>query len=145
VRPPDIQFTGVQTNQDGSTFEATTNEEFKINLGFGINVTNPNYFSATFTSIDANIFYPINNTNVGGGSEHDITFHAHSSNSFVFPFSFVYNKAADPNGAIINDIVSRCGFLDQNTAQDISIQYQVAVSLSSPFTLNYLIWISASA
>jgi hypothetical protein len=128
VRPPDIQFTGVSTVQNGSTFEATTNQEFKVNLDFGINVTNPNYFSATFTSIKADIFYPINNTNVGGGEQNDITFNSHSIKDVTFPFSFVYNKTADPQGMIITDLVRRCGFIDPSTKEDISIQYKIAVS-----------------
>lgn len=129
VRPPDIQFTGVSTAQNGSTFEATTNQEFKVNLGFGINVTNPNYFSATFTSITADIFYPINNTNVGGGEEKDITFHSHSTKDITFPFSFVYSKAADPQGLIIQDLVKRCGFIDPSTKQDISITYKITLKV----------------
>jgi len=129
VRPPDIQFTGVQTAANGSTFEQTTSNEFQINLGFGINVTNPNYFSATFTTIKAEIFYPINNTNVGGGQENDITFHAHSNHDFVFPFSFIYSKAADPTGAIIQDIATKCGIVSASTKQDISVQYTITLHL----------------
>lgn len=131
VRPPDIQFTGIQKATDKQTFEAGTDQTFKVNLGFGINVTNPNYFSATFTSINADIFYPIGNTNVGGGEEKDITFHAHSNKNFTFPFSFEYSHQADPSGAIIQDIVSRCGFVDPSTKKDLSINYKITVC-SSP-------------
>jgi hypothetical protein len=134
VRPPDIQFTGVQKNSTGSTFEATTDQQFKVNLGFGINVTNPNYFDATFTTIKAEIFYPIRNTNVGGGIQNDITFHSHSNRDFVFPFSFSYSKAADPNQDIILDIVNRCGFIDPSTKKDLSIQYKITVSFD--YSLN---------
>ena len=118
----------MQTAANGSTFQSSGSGEFQINLGFGINVTNPNYFSATFTTIEAQIFYPIGDTNIGGGQENDITFKAHSDLDFVFPLSFIYSQSADPTGAVLQDIASKCG-ITGGPAQDISIQYTITVSL----------------
>ncbi|KZS91048.1 hypothetical protein SISNIDRAFT_517681, partial [Sistotremastrum niveocremeum HHB9708] len=129
IQPPIVAFEGVQTSTNGSTFEATTNSEFKINLGFGIFVRNPNYFSANFKEIDVNIFYPINNTNVGGGTEKDITFDANSDKNFTFPFSFTYSKAIDPNGAILSDLVNKCGLIPGSSKSNIEIAYKLTLHI----------------
>jgi len=130
VRPPQVLFNGIQTAQSGSTFEATTNNEFKINLGFKIFVANPNYFSATFSSIKADISYPLNGvkTDVGGGEEKDITFHSHSNTNFTFPFSFVYDQSKDPQELVIRDLVAKCG-LGGGSPQQLTIDYTITIRL----------------
>lgn len=135
VRPPQVLFTGVQPTTSGSTFEATTNNEFKVNLGFGLFVNNPNYFDASFSSIEATITYPLNgnNVNVGGGTADDVTFKSHSQRNFTFPFSFVYDKTADPNETLINDLVNKCGFIDPSTKTDLTINYELNLKLKIAF------------
>jgi hypothetical protein len=97
-----------------------------------LSVTNPNYFDADFTKISAQIFYPISPTNaIGGGSVSNIVFKAHSNTDFMFPFTIDYTTAADPNQAIIKDIVNKCGFVPGTSQQDISVKYSIKVSILS--------------
>jgi len=131
VRPPNIVIGGVQTPTSGSTTQPTTSG-LTINLGVNISVENPNYFAVSFKKIQAEIFYPINNTNVGGGTESDITFHAHSQTNFTFPFAINYQTSLDPNNKIITDIATKCGFIGGSKSQ-ISVNYKITLGLRIVF------------
>lgn len=74
------------------------------------------------------IFYPVNNTLVGGGNQSDITFHAHTDTNFTFPFNIDYTKSNDPNNAVILDIGRKCGFFQGGTPGPIVVNYRLTVS-----------------
>jgi hypothetical protein len=112
-------------------------------------VENPNYFAVSFSKIQATvctclklstinvltaardqIFYPINNTNVGGGNATDITFNSHSETNFTFPFTISYQKSLDPNDKILVDIATKCGFIG-GSKSPITVDYKISVSLSA--------------
>jgi Late embryogenesis abundant protein len=90
-------------------------------------VRNPNFFTVAFKSITANITYPINNTQLGGGVQNNVVFKSNSKTSFDFPFTLHYSQAADPNGKIITDIVNKCGFVPGTAKQQLSIGYTLKV------------------
>jgi len=95
-------------------------------------VENPNYFSVAFKKIEADIFYPINNTAIGGGSQTDITFHSHSQTNFTFPFTISYKSSLDPNKEILTDIATKCGFIG-GTKSQITVNYKITLGLRIVF------------
>lgn len=58
-----------------------------------------------------------------------MTFNSHSNKDFDFPFSFIYSKEKDPDGKVMTDIITRCGFIDPSTKKDLSINYKITVSI----------------
>ena len=76
------------------------------------------------------IFYPINNTAIGGGQQNDITFNAHSQTNFTFPFEITYKKDLDPSNKILVDIATKCGFIGGSKSQ-ITVDYKISVSDST--------------
>jgi len=127
VRPPNIGIGDVKAPSSGSEIQLTT-DGLDINLGVDISVENPNYFGVSFKKIQADIFYPINNTAIGGGSQKDITFHSHSQTNFTFPFTISYKKSLDPNNQILTDIATKCGFIGGNRSQ-IKVDYKITLGL----------------
>jgi len=132
ARPPNIIIGSVQANtSNGSEIQTITNG-VKLNLEIPIQVSNPNYFSVTLSSIKANIYYPINHTLIGGGQENDITFHSHSSTNFTFPFSIDYTTTMPSSAEIISDLLSKCG-LEGGSASDITVDYDITLGLRIVF------------
>jgi len=132
LRPPDIQFSGVQPSASGSAVEATSSD-LKVNLGIGISVRNPNFFTVTFKSIKANVNYPINNTQLGGGTQSNVVFPSNSKTSFTFPFTIDYSEAKDPQGAILVDIANKCGFVPGSVKKQLSVQYTLTLAIQILF------------
>jgi LEA14-like dessication related protein len=127
VRPPDINVGTVNPPTTGSEIQPT-NDGVNINLAVDISVQNPNYFAVAFKKIQTDVFYPINNTALGGGTQTDITFHSHSQTNFTFPFTITYLKSLDPNKVILVDIATKCGFIG-GTKSQITVNYKITLSL----------------
>jgi len=127
TRPPDIVIGNVQSASNGSEIQTITNG-VQINLEVPIFVSNPNYFAVSFSSIKANIYYPINNTLIGGGQENDITFHSHTNTNFTFPFSIEYTTTMSSSAQILADLATKCG-LAGGTASDITVNYDITLGL----------------
>lgn len=68
-------------------------------------VTNPNWFSADFSSITAKAYYPGNSNQFGGGSLSNIKFPGNSGTTFQFPFTLNYTTSMDPSGTILKDLI----------------------------------------
>jgi len=128
ARPPNIVIGSVQTVSNGSEIQTIT-DGLKLNLQIPIQVSNPNYFSVSLSSIKANIYYPINNTLIGGGQENGITFDSHSNTNFTFPFSIEYTTTMPSSAAIIADLLSKCG----SSGSDITVNYEITLGLRIVF------------
>ncbi|KIJ41232.1 hypothetical protein M422DRAFT_31846 [Sphaerobolus stellatus SS14] len=128
LRPPDIEFSGIQPTESGSAVTANSTA-LTVNLGIGISVRNPNFFAVSFKSIKVDVTYPINDTKIGGGEEDNISFASNSKTSFTFPFAIQYSEQADPDASILKDIVSRCGFLPGSTKRQLSVNYKLALAI----------------
>ena len=74
------------------------------------------------------IFYPIENTNIGSGLITDLVFKAHETTNFTFPFTIKYKESLDPNHKIIIDIATKCGFVG-SAKTNIKVNYKITVSL----------------
>jgi len=127
TRPPNIIVGNVQATSNGSEIQTLSNG-VQINLELPIYVSNPNYFSVSFSSITAEIYYPINNTLIGSGQENDITFHSHSNTNFTFPFSIEYTTAMPSSAQIIADLITKCG-ISGGTVSDITVNYDITLAL----------------
>ncbi|KAG9318698.1 hypothetical protein JVU11DRAFT_794 [Chiua virens] len=127
TRPPNIVVGNVQVASNGSEIQVLS-DGVQINLDIPIYVSNPNYFSVSFSSIKADIYYPINNTLIGQGQENDITFHSHTNTNFTFPFSIAYTTTMASSAAIITDLLGKCG-IGGSTASDITVDYDITLAL----------------
>ena len=92
-----------------------------------LSVSNPNFFTVTFKSIQVSVAYPINNTQIGGGKEDNVVFRSNARTTFTFPFTFEYSQAADPNGKILEDIATKCGFVPGSAKKQLTIDYTLTV------------------
>ncbi|KZT26414.1 hypothetical protein NEOLEDRAFT_1113225 [Neolentinus lepideus HHB14362 ss-1] len=128
IRPPSINMLGVGAPTSGSEIQFTNDGTLNINLAVNISVNNPNYFSVAFKEIKVQLFYPINNTAVGGGQENNIDFKEGSSTNFTFPLTISYNSSTDPSQAVIKDIASKCGF-GGGSKSDLVVDYKLTLGL----------------
>ncbi|KAH7912234.1 hypothetical protein BJ138DRAFT_1061540 [Hygrophoropsis aurantiaca] len=128
IRPPNVIVGSVQPTTTGNQIELQSNG-VTINLGVNISVSNPNYFSVSFSKINANIYYPIDNTQVliGNGNETDITFAAHSNKTFTFPFAIDYTTTMQDSSAIFAELEQKCGA--SGAASDITVNYEITLGL----------------
>ena len=108
-------------------------------------MANPNYFSVDFESIEAEVglllffinilltrlklFYPINNTPVGGGTANNIDFKSRSQTNFTFPFTLSYNATGAQADAIISDLANKCG-VTGGKKSNLEINYKITVSIN---------------
>lgn len=94
-------------------------------------VDNPNFFSATFSSIVADATYPVGNvSSIGGGNLTNVEFKSHTTTELAFPFIIDYQLADDPNFVIAQDLANKCGFLPGSTKTDIKVNYKLRASKS---------------
>ncbi|EDR14379.1 uncharacterized protein LACBIDRAFT_306155 [Laccaria bicolor S238N-H82] len=142
IRPPSVVIGNVQT----SGVNVTGGSGLSINLGVNISVNNPNYFSVDFQKIEAEVFirnvwkpyifflkapqiyYPINNTLIGGGTSENIIFHSRSQTEFTFPFMLSYQTTLDPQGKILIDLANKCG-VNGGTKSNISVNYKITLGI----------------
>jgi len=124
IRPPSITIGSVQPLSGTSI--TTTSGGLTVNLGVQLSVTNPNYFSIDFTKIDLELFYPINNTKIGGGNA-AIDFKSRSQTNFTFPIDFSYNTSNDEQGVILRDLAAKCGV--GGTKSNLDIDYKIFLGI----------------
>jgi len=124
IRPPSIIIGSVQPQS--SSIQKTT-DGFSFSLGVGISVSNPNYFSVDLTKSEVELFYPINNTAIGGGNTSNIVFKSRSETNFTFPFQLSYNSSNDEQHAILSDLAVKCGVTGPKS--NLNINYKINLSI----------------
>ncbi|KAL7410726.1 hypothetical protein BDY24DRAFT_399150 [Mrakia frigida] len=129
IKPPNLVINSVEVGTPTVNITGTTPS---LSIGFtaSISVSNPNYFSATIKSLEAQAFYPDVATQIGGGNLTDVKFKSGSKTTFNFPFRVDYTTSLDSNNTIILDIVDRCGFLVAANKRNIEIDYNIYSKLS---------------
>ncbi|KAF7792976.1 hypothetical protein EIP86_004081 [Pleurotus ostreatoroseus] len=134
IEPPNVEIGEVAPfAQNGSTVQLQQNPlGVTVNLGVPISVNNPNYFSVKFKSIKADIFYPINDTQVGSGALYNLEIADHKQTNFTLPFSLNYTETIDPNFKILDDIANHCGFTG-SSASNINVNYEIHLSFQVLF------------
>ncbi|KAH9981041.1 hypothetical protein BGW80DRAFT_1268067 [Lactifluus volemus] len=126
IRPPDIIVGSINGSSSVVAQGATVlNDGIEVNLGLPVEVVNPNYFSAKLTNVHADIIYPINNTLIGNGTLKNVDLPSHTTTTFTFPFSLHYTEAIDPNRAILEDLIAKCG----GSQKDLTITYKLTVGV----------------
>jgi len=127
IRPPNIQMKDVgPASSTGSTVQFQL-DGVQINLGVNISVQNPNYFNVNFQKIKAEIFYPIDDTPIGGGISRNVVFESNAQTNWTFPFTIDYKIANDPGGLIIIDLARRCGLV--GPATDLDVKYKITLGI----------------
>ena len=76
--------------------------------------------------IRVEVFYPINNIPIGGGTATDILFKSGTQTNFTFPFSLTYDPLNDASGQVLADIAKKCGVGGERS--DIKVTYKLTVS-----------------
>ena len=76
------------------------------------------------------IFYPINNTQIGGGNLSGLEIKSNQQTNFSLPFALNYTTDIDPNFSILTDLANKCGFTGQQ-AQQIKVNYEIHVGSHS--------------
>ncbi|OCB89809.1 hypothetical protein A7U60_g2990 [Sanghuangporus baumii] len=125
IRPPDITINEVGLNSTGGSAAQFTSSSLSINFAVNISVENPNYFDVDFKKIKANLTYPLNDMDLGGGEKDGITFKSHTQTTFNFPFTLTYDLESDSNQVVLKDLLSKCGFT--GTKEDITVDYKITV------------------
>jgi len=129
IRPPSITIGSVQPLAGSTTSGiSTSNGDLSIQLGVDISVTNPNFFAVDFQKIQVELFYPIQNTPVGGGSADNIDFKTRSQTNFTFPFTLTYNSSEPQASAIFSDLATKCG-VTGGTKSNLIIDYQITLGI----------------
>jgi len=85
--------------------------------------------------IQVEVFYPINNTPVGGGAATGILFKSGTQTNFTFPFSLMYDPSNDASGQVLADIAKKCGVGGQRS--DIRVSYKLTVSPLFPLLTGF--------
>ncbi|KAL7007024.1 hypothetical protein EMMF5_003250 [Cystobasidiomycetes sp. EMM_F5] len=128
VRPPNVAFRGVESPSVG-----VTSNGFNLNLTLDIAVSNPNFFGASFSRIEAKAYYPTNTSKaVGGGVLNNVRIPPSSHNTLYFPFNIDYTKQLDPNSLILQDIATKCGFIGDQKS-NIKVNYDLTLGLKIIF------------
>lgn len=83
-------------------------------------------FTIPLSHLLAQIFYPINNTNVGQGLLNHVVIHSKAQTNLTFPFTINYQTYLDPQYQILQDLAQKCGVV--GTKSNISVQYKITVS-----------------
>lgn len=131
IKPPNVEIGNIELSQASNAINLE-NDGASVSLDVPISVTNPNYFSVTFKSIDAQIFYPINNTNIGSGLLTNLKIDSNKQTNFSVPFTLNYTTAIDPNFKILSDIAGHCGFTGGASSQ-ITVDYQIKLDFKVLF------------
>lgn len=129
IRPPAISIGTLGPPTDGTQEVVKTGGGIAVNLGVNIFVWNPNFFSVAFDKIQAQISYPLDgsNTPIGGGELDKIDFASHTAKNFTFPFQINYQVSEDPRGAILADLLSKCGL--NGSKGDITVDYKITLGI----------------
>lgn len=132
IRPPNINFGAVAPSTSTGSAIQLQDDGLQINLAVNISVENPNYFSVDFKKIEADIFYPINNTAIGTGSANNVDIASNSQTNFTFLFDVDYKTSLDPNNKILIDLATKCGVIGTDKS-DISVNYKITLGLKILF------------
>lgn len=143
VRPPNVIVGALYTPlaAPGTTpaFNVSTTG-INLNLAANISVENPNFFSVNFPSIKVQLYYPINNTAVGGGQQNNVNIRSNQQTNFTLPFSLQYNLTSDPSHQILTDITNKC-----TASQSLTVNYSITLGIRVIFfTISPVISNSAS-
>ncbi|OSD01550.1 hypothetical protein PYCCODRAFT_1369193 [Trametes coccinea BRFM310] len=128
LTPPNIIVGTPTPDLNSFNIDADT-ESISLGMPVNISVNNPNYFSVTISSLDAQVIYPINNTQIGFGHMGKLVLHSHEQTNFTFPVTVSYNATSDPNGDVVVDLAKHCGIDPSVQASDVSLTVYVKVAL----------------
>ena len=83
--------------------------------------------STSFFIFPYQIFYPINNTDVGQGTLNNVVIRSNMQTNLTFPFSIDYKTKLDPGNLILRDLAQKCGL--RGSKSDLTVKYKITVSI----------------
>ncbi|KAI9594569.1 hypothetical protein BDF19DRAFT_414302 [Syncephalis fuscata] len=109
----------------GSPYQQVGNG-FVLNFFLLLQVTNPNFLGAQFTSIKAKAYLPVMpNLLLANGTADDVDVSARNTTTIRFPFTLRYSQADDPKSLILADLADRCAIRGNHPPRPIVITYTV--------------------
>ncbi|TFY64869.1 hypothetical protein EVJ58_g2336 [Rhodofomes roseus] len=127
VRPPSILIGTPSLNSSSPV--SVQNSALVIGLDVNASVHNPNYFSVELTDLQLDLFYPINNTAVGGGSLKNVDFKTDETTNVTFPLDLKYNITGSSSTSVLVDLANKCGVIPGSSKSDITINYKATVGV----------------
>ncbi|KAI0699710.1 hypothetical protein BC835DRAFT_1330417 [Cytidiella melzeri] len=131
IRPPNVEIGSIHLANSSNAVNFESNG-LAVTLDVPIVVNNPNFFSVTFDTIHADIFYPINNTEVGQSNLYKLKIDSNKQTNFSLPFTLNYTTSIDPKFKILTDIADHCGFGGGKTSQ-ITVDYEITLDFKILF------------
>ncbi|KAK7462952.1 hypothetical protein VKT23_007533 [Stygiomarasmius scandens] len=128
LKPPSIGVSGIGLDSTREVIIDTAG--ITIPLSIPVSVENPNYISATLNNVDVKVSYPLHNSTdvpVGNGTLSSINIKSNSRTNFTFPFDIDISFNVSENLEVVEDLLSRCGNLSNQT--DISISMNIKIKL----------------
>ncbi|KAI0818620.1 hypothetical protein BC629DRAFT_1463213 [Irpex lacteus] len=129
IRPPNVVVGDIQLANATDSINLQDNG-ISVVLDVPIVVDNPNYFSVSFKSIHADVFYPINNTKVGTGDLGKLTLGSNKQTNFSVPITLNYTTSIDPGFQVLTDLSNRCF---GSTASQITVDYTIKLDFNILF------------
>jgi LEA14-like dessication related protein len=127
IRPPNVVVGNVSLAANPLKINAAQ-KQLTIDFAVNISVSNPNSLGIAFQKIEADIFYPINNTRVGGGELQNIVFKPNQQTNVTFPLAIDYDANEDPQYKILTDLATKCG-VNGGTQSPITVNYKITLGL----------------
>ncbi|OBZ75448.1 hypothetical protein A0H81_04355 [Grifola frondosa] len=129
LRPPNVVIAKPSLDATSANAFQFSSTGLNISIPINISVNNPDYFSVVLKKVDAQLFYPLNNTDIGGGSLSDVNFASHTETNFTLPLVVEYKLSDDPNGDILLDLAKRCGVIPGTSASSVTIDYKITLGI----------------
>ncbi|KAI0727231.1 hypothetical protein C8Q72DRAFT_876512 [Fomitopsis betulina] len=127
VRPPSVLIGTPTINSTQAV--SVQGSAIVIALEVNASINNPNYFSVELTDLTLDLFYPINNTDVGGGEVKNVDFKSHETTNFTFPLNLEYNITGTSNTKVLVDLATKCGVIPGTSKSDITVDYTATVGV----------------
>ncbi|KZT68124.1 hypothetical protein DAEQUDRAFT_671885 [Daedalea quercina L-15889] len=129
IRPPSVLIGTPTLNGSSPVCVSVQDSALVIGLDVNASISNPNYFSVELTDLNLDLFYPINNTAVGGGSLTNVDFKSHETTNITFPLDLKYNITGSSNTEVLLDLAKKCGIVSGSSKTDITVNYKATVGV----------------
>ncbi|RKP08823.1 hypothetical protein THASP1DRAFT_23248 [Thamnocephalis sphaerospora] len=126
ARAPEIGFGDVEMPQDGTIPFKQVGNGFILQFFLLLQITNPNFIGASFTSIKVKASMPVlPSLLLANGSVADVDVARLETTTVRFPFQLSYSQSDDPKSLVLADLADRCGIRGNHPPRPIHIIYSV--------------------
>jgi hypothetical protein len=130
LRPPALTFTNPAINPNQ---QVSLDSTLTVPLEVNITVYNPNFFSADFTSLTAEVSYPdVGNEVVARGNLTNLIIKSNEITNFTFPIVISLDLTGQGNSSdlsVVLDLANKCGIIPQGSKTPIPLDIQIGITL----------------